>query len=238
MPRSPRAAVGGMVYHVLNRANARMQIFDSRGDYEAFERVLAQAHERVAMRTAAYSVMPSHWHLVLWPRADGDLSEFMRWLTVTHTQRWHAAAGTAGTGHLYQGRFKSFPIQSDTHYLRVCRYVERNALRAGLVRRAENWRWCSLWRRQSGDAAQRALLHPGPVRLPADWVALVNQPLSREELDALRLCVNRGRPYGGPIWTKRTAARLGLESTLRPRGRPRKDRPLVSGFTSEAQHRG
>ena len=215
-----------MVYHVLNRSNARMQIFDSPADYELFEQVLDQALERVAMRTVAYCLMPNHWHLVLWPREDGDLPEFMRWLTVTHTQRWHAAAGTAGTGHVYQGRFKSFPVQSDVHCLRVCRYVERNALRAGLVRRAEEWRWGSLWRR-CGAAEQRALLHAGPVRFPSDWVELVNQPLTQEELDALRLCVNRGRPYGGPTWTKRTAAELGLGATLRQRGRPRKETSLA-----------
>ncbi|HUV70627.1 MAG TPA: transposase, partial [Terracidiphilus sp.] len=140
MPRWPRAAIGGTVYHVLNRANARMQIFDNRGDYELFEQVLAEAHRRVAMRTISYCLMPNHWHLVLWPRKDGDLSEFMRWLTVTHTQRWHACRGTAGSGHVYQGRFKSFPVADDGHYLTVCRYVERNALRAGLAERAEQWR--------------------------------------------------------------------------------------------------
>ncbi|HET6428843.1 MAG TPA: hypothetical protein VFJ30_10560, partial [Phycisphaerae bacterium] len=121
---------------------------------------------------------------------------------------------------------QSFPIQPDVHYLRVCRYVERNALRAGLVRRAEEWRWGSLWRR-CGAAEQRALLHAGPVRFPSDWVELVNQPLTQEELDALRLCVNRGRPYGGPTWTKRTAAELGLGATLRQRGRPRKETSLA-----------
>ncbi|HUG92188.1 MAG TPA: hypothetical protein VML55_15210, partial [Planctomycetaceae bacterium] len=85
--------------------------------------------------------MPNHWHLVVWPAGDGDLSEYMRWLTVTHTQRWHAAHHTSGTGALYQGRFKS------EHFLTVCRYVERNALRANLAGSAEAWRWGSLWQR-------------------------------------------------------------------------------------------
>ena len=144
MPRRPRCATGGLVYHVLNRAIGQMTLFETQGDYLSFERTIAQAHERVAMRTLAFCIMPTHWHLVLWPRADGDLSEFMRWLTVTHTQRRHAHRGTAGSGPLYQGRFKSFPIASDGHFLRVCRYVERNPLRAGLVTRAEDWRWSSL----------------------------------------------------------------------------------------------
>ena len=113
------------MYHALNRANARTPIFETDEDYAAFERVLALAVTRHDMRLLAYCVMPNHFHLLLWPRADGDLSAFMRWTTLTHTQRWHARRRTAGSGHLYQGRFKSFPVQSDEHFLTVCRYVER-----------------------------------------------------------------------------------------------------------------
>jgi len=131
MPRRPRATTGGTVYHVLNRAVGRATLFRKSLDYAAFEKVLRQARARVPMRVLAFCLMPNHWHLVVWPHADRDLSEFCRWLTVTHTQRWHAHHHTAGTGPLYQGRFKSFPIEEDEHYLTVCRYVERNALRAG-----------------------------------------------------------------------------------------------------------
>ncbi len=212
-----------MVYHVLNRANARLPIFEADADYEAFERILAEAHDRVNMRLLAYCLMPNHWHLVLWPRRDGDLSEFMRWVTVTHTQRWHAVRGSAGSGHVYQGRFKSFPVQSDEHFLTVCRYVERNALRARLVRRAENWRWCSLWRRRFGDAEAKSLLRDGPLAFPRGWTAMVNRPQSQQELDAMRRCVNRGAPFGSEAWLRRIVKRLGLESTLRPRGRPKKE---------------
>ena len=137
MGRPLRTAPGDLVYHVLNRANGRQPLFEKDGDYAAFERVLAEACQRVPMRILAYCVMPNHWHLVLWPYLDGDLSHFMGWLTLTHTQRWHAHHHTVGHGHLYQGRFKSFLVQQDAHLLAVCRYVERNALRAGLVERAE-----------------------------------------------------------------------------------------------------
>ena len=220
MPRPLREASGDVVYHVLNRANARVPIFEDAGDYKAFEQVLAKAHEQVAMRTLAYCVMPSHWHLVLWPRADGDLSKFMHWLTTTHVHRWHAYRRTEGYGHLYQSRFKSFPVQSDGHLFTVCRYVERNALRAQLVTRAEAWRWCSLFRREFGDEGARALLSDGPMKLPEGWVEEVNLALPHEELTTLRACIARGRPFGNEAWVRRIARRLGLESTLRPRGRP------------------
>ncbi len=222
MPRTPRAAVGGMVYHVLNRANARLRIFEGPGDYAAFEQVLDEAHGRVAMRTVAWCILPNHWHLLLWPRDDDDLAEFMHWLTLTHTHRWHSARRSIGTGHIYQGRYKSFPVQSDEHYLAVCRYVERNALRANLAGRAQDWRWGSLWRRTCGNAEEKALLSDGPVDLPSEWLRLVNQPQSDEELAALRRSAARGRPYGQPAWVQRTALGLGLLSTLRPRGRPRR----------------
>jgi len=206
---------------VLNRGNARTEVLSKPGDYEAFERIVAQALTRVSVRLLAYCLMPNHWHLVLWPREDGDLSAFMAWLTMTHAQRWHAHRGTTGGGHLYQGRYKSFPIQQDGHFLTVCRYVERNSLRAGLVRRAEDWRWCSLWRREYGDDKARTLLSPWPVPPPRDWVQAANTPQPQAELTAVRVCVTRGRPYGSSFWQSRVAARLGLQSTLRPRGRPR-----------------
>jgi len=208
------------VYHVLNRAVGRATLFETPADYEAFVRILVEAPQHVPMRLLAWCLMPNHWHLVLWPREDGELSDYLRWVTVTHTQRWHAAHGTSGTGPLYQGRFKSFPVQSDEHFWTVCRYVERNALRAKLVRSAPNWLWSSLPRRtRSGEPR----LSAGPTPLPRDWTAWVQRAESPAELEALRRSVVRGAPYGTDRWQKQTALRLGLGATLRPRGRPRKE---------------
>jgi putative transposase len=224
MGRSPRAAEGGQVYHALNRSNGRMTIFEDEGDYAAFERVLSEAVKRYDMRLLSYCIMPNHFHLVVWPCGDGDLSRFMRWLTLTHTQRWHAQRGTAGSGHVYQGRFKSFPVQDDGHLVTVCRYVERNPLKAGLVARAEEWCWGSLWRqvpsRKLTDDEIPAL-SLWPVERPAGWVRRVNTPLRPSEEEAMKRSLERGQPFGDPEWQSQTAARLGLESTFRPRGRPR-----------------
>ncbi|HEV3342013.1 MAG TPA: transposase, partial [Pirellulales bacterium] len=147
MPRVARIAPGGLVYHVLNRSVARLPLFQKPSDFEAFEHVLDEAQDRYPTRILAYCLMPNHWHFVLWPRRDGELTHFMRWLTHTHTMRWHAHYHTSGTGHVYQGRFKAFPIETDEYFYTVVRYVERNPLRANLVARAEDWRWSSLWRR-------------------------------------------------------------------------------------------
>jgi putative transposase len=224
MPRRLRFASGGYVYHVLNRAVGRAKLFNKQGDYAAFEKVLRQAHDFVPMRLLAYCALPNHWHLLLWPQRDGELSEYLRWLTVTHTQRWHAHHHTSGTGPLYQGRFKSFPVAADDHCYTVGRYVERNALRAGLVPQAEKWRWSSLWHRW--QQSEGLLLADWPLPVPADWIAYVNGVETEGELEALRRCVLRGAPYGASRWQRQTAKRLGLEASLRARGRPRQSPPI------------
>jgi putative transposase len=218
---------------VLNRANGRLRLFKKEADFAAFEQVLMEAFERVPLRILGYTLMPSHWHFVVWPRQrqDRQVTDFFRWLTHTHTQRWHAHHGTSGMGHVYQGRFKSFPIAADEHLLAVLRYVERNPLRAGLVERAEAWRWGSLYRRLNGSADERALVANSPVKLGRLWCEHVNRPQNEAELAAIRRCVSRGRPYGNETWQAKVARQLRLEYTFRPRGRPKKQ----PSSTSDAQ---
>lgn len=225
MPRPARADEAGGLYHTLNRGNLRTTIFHKDDDFAAFEKILSEGLEIYQVELFSYQLMPNHYHLVLRPLVDGEMSRFMKWIGGTHTMRYHAHYQTGGLGHLYQQRYKSFPIQDDDHFLVVCRYVERNAFRAGWVKRAEDWRWGSLWRwRQEPEPAPR-LLSPWPIpRLPR-WVDRVNQPLSERELEAVRRCAQRGSPLGDEAWVESTARKLGLESTLRPRGRPQKPRP-------------
>src|SRR4051812_41222235 len=230
MPRRARSIVGGYVYHVLNRANGRLRLFRKDADFAAFEQILVEAFERVPLRILGYALLGNHWHFVVRPKRGKhtEVSDFFRWLTVTHSQRWHAHHGTAGRGHVYQGRFKSFPIASDEHLLAVLRYVERNPLRAGLVARAEDWRWGSLHRRTQGSPDERALLADPPVPLGPLWCDHVNQPQSEGELEALRRSVARGQPFGGEAWCGKITRQLGLEHTFRSRGRPRKHEPPES----------
>ena len=219
MPRRTRGATGGYLFHVLNRSAGRGALFKIDRDFEIFEEIIHEGLERKPMRLLSYCIMPNHWHMVVWPRRDGELSEYLRWVTLTHTQRRHAQKQTSGTGPLYQGRFRSFPVQKDEHLVNLCRYVERNAVRANLVARAEDWRWSSLWHRHREDPAWLA---DWPVPRPRLWLPFVNRPESESELLVIRQCVQRGSPFGTAAWTRATAKRLGLESSLRPRGRPRK----------------
>lgn len=222
MPRHPRVAPGGMVYHVLNRAVGRIHLFRNDHDFDAFVRVMIQAHQRFDIRLLSWCILANHWHFVPYPQDDGQLTEFFRWLTHTHVMRWRVAHRTVGYGPLYQGRFKSFPLEKDESVLTVCRYVERNALSAGLVERAEDWRYGSLWARLHGGDDLRALLAPWPVEQPRNWVELVNQPMTQREIERIKASIVRNRPFGSEKWVERTARRLDLEHTLHPEGRPTK----------------
>lgn len=222
MPRQKRADEAGVIYHALNRGNARQALFRKTEDYEAFLRTLGQGLERYPVELFSFTLMPNHWHLVLRPAEDGMMGRLLRWVTATHTLRYHAHYRTAGEGHLYQSRFKSFPVADDEHFLAVCRYVERNPRRAGLVKRAEKWRYGSLFRWSQKADRDPSLLSAWPIARSPKWIERVNQPLSEKELAAVRQSVHRGRPFGDEKWTKKTARRSGLEYTLRSRGRPRK----------------
>ena len=225
MPRRARVAPGGLVYHVLNRSVAGLPLFRKEEDYEAFERVMIEAHGLHPARILAWCIMRNHWHFVVWPREDGELTAHFRWLSHTHAMRWHVAHNTVGRGHLYQGRFKCFPVEEDDHLLTVCRYVERNALTARVVDRAEEWRWGSLWVRQHGDDKLKAILGDWPVTRPRNWVGLVNEPMMEKEAEGIRICIARNRPYGDEVWQDRQGKQLGLLHTFRSEGRPKAIKP-------------
>ena len=217
MPRRPRLATGGIIFHVLNRAARQLPIFEAPGDYDAFLGILREAQERLPLTLFAFCIMPNHWHLLARPRSDRELSHFMAWLTTTHAQRWRAHRATRGGGSVYQGRFKALPVQDDEHFLTVCRYVERNALRAGLVARAEQWPWSSLC--SVRRTCEVPLLSPWPIVKPQRWVELVNLPEPPGRLADIRERVRRGAAFGDPQW----AARLGAAGSGRARrGRPRR----------------
>lgn len=218
MPRRARGGTGSYVYHVVNRAVRRTTLLSTETDFHEFVQLLFETLQRRPMRLLAYCAMHTHFHLVVWPEHDGELASFMLWLTGTHARRWHQRHGTSGTGAVYQGRYKAIPVETDRHFLTVCRYVERNPLRAGLVPRAEDWLWSSLTGRcypRLSDA-----LNEWPVARPVNWVDYVNEQQGPAELAAVQEAVRRSLPYGAPNWRRRTADRLGLDSHLRPAGRP------------------
>ena len=217
MPRHRRVCPAGVIFHVVNRAAKRARLFVDPADYASFEQVLGMALRRFDIALFAYCVMPNHWHFVLSTRQNGDLPRFMHWLTTTHARRWQQFRGLQGEGAVYQGRYKAIAVGAD-RYLWVCRYVERNALRANLVERAEEWPWSSLHRRVAGGDA--SWLSAWRVRLPDDWVAHVNLPQTEGELAAFRSALKWGQPFTDDAHRAGLAALVGVK----PRGAPGRGR--------------
>lgn len=213
MPRRRRIGQGGFIFHVLNRGAFQNRLFSQRADYKAFIDVLGEGLERHPVQLIAFCIMPSHWHLVLLPLTDEALSQFMAWVTTTHAQRWRRARETTGQGAVYQGRFKSIPVQNDGHLLVLLWYVERNAVRAGLAPRAQDWQWSSAF--AEGKNCCGLPLTPWPILRPPEWLTLVNSGEPPSGIEAIRTAIVRGQPFGDERWQAQTAATLGLEYTLR-----------------------
>lgn len=218
MPRTARSIRAGICYHILNRSNGGGEIFRDALDYRIFMRLAFASAERFGVDVLALCLMPNHFHFVLRPATDDALALWAHWLTTSHVHRQRRRYAHAG--HLWQGRFKAFPVQDDRYLFTVMRYVERNALRAGLVARAEDWPWGSLALRTCASVESCGDL--APVRLPADWVSRVNAVETDAELAALRRSVARGAPYGDAQWSREMAEQLGLAHALRRPGRPPK----------------
>jgi putative transposase len=209
----------GDIFHVSNGAADGRVLFPSDGDYARFAEFLDRRAWYGSTRLFGYCLMPTHWHLVLSPWSGWDLSAYVRGLTLMHARWWHERCRTRGAGRIYRGQFRAFAVEPGAALLAVLRHVERNPVRAGLVRRAEDWRWSSLADRLDPGRAPTRLLG-GPVLLSPDWVGYVNELPPAAEWSAVRESIERGWPLGSADWRRQTADRLGL--TLRRRGRPRK----------------
>ena len=218
MPRVSRRLVNDFTYHVLNRGNGKKRVFYKYQDFLSFIELVKEAKKRLPINVFAYCLMPNHFHFVLKSSQASNLSRWIHWLLTVHSRRYHHYYKTCG--HIWQGRFKSFMIQNDEHLITVLRYVEGNAVRAGLVFSAKDWPWSSHKQRISEETEK--IIDILPVELPSDWTNYVDKPLTSKELLGLRQSVNHQFPYGDIKWKKKIRQRLGLAYTFKPRGRPRK----------------
>jgi len=174
MPRPPRIFPDGIPQHIVNRGNRRATVFTRAEDFLGFVGALADATDRTTVRLVAFCLMPNHWHLVLWPVRGCEISSYMQIVMNAHIRDLQRRHGTTGTGHIYQGRFKNSPILDERQFFNVCRYVEANPFAAGLVSRAEEWRWSSLV--MDGPTDDVRIVSPWPLRRPAGWLNDVNRP--------------------------------------------------------------
>ena len=215
MPRRLRRSLYGAAFHVMNRAVRKNLLFETDRDYDAFVSVVLESLQRVPVKIIAFQLMPNHWHFVIRCDRIEEISTWMQWVAGTHANRWNGAHGTRGSGAVYQSRFKAIPIQHGASLIRVCRYVERNALRKGWVDAAENWEWSSLHSvRKNCDLIP---LGEWPFPRPVNWLEIVNSDEIPHELDQIRECIKSNHPIGDPDWQHAVAPFVGL--TMRPKGK-------------------
>ncbi len=222
MARQPRVDIAGEIYHVINRANARWKIFKSAKDFAAVLDCLEETKELFPLEIFSFCIMSNHWHFAVRPSENGDMGRFFGKFTQKVTQRWHATHHTIGSGHLFQGRFKSFLVEQDPYFLQLMQYIEANPLRAKLVNRAEDWQWSSLSLRLNDPERSSKLLAPWPVDMPKNYITLVNNLLPKPQLESIRQSVNRNKPLGNVSWVEKMIQKFGLQYTVRPEGRPKK----------------
>ena len=221
MARQPRTDVSGEIFHIINRSNARWNIFKTDKDFQGVIKSLIETIELTPIDIFAFCLMSNHWHFVVRPKNNGDMGRFFGKFTQKATQRWHTRHGTVGTGHLFQGRFKSFLVEKDEYFLQLVKYVEANALRAGMVKKAEDWVWSSLYLRLKNKELAEKTLTAWPVDMPKNYLSLVNEPLTQAHLDNIRTSIEKSRPFGNQAWVGRQVSKYDLGYTLRGPGRPK-----------------
>jgi putative transposase len=207
-----------MVYHVLNRGNNRGTIFHKAADYDAFVDLLFEGKKHAKVEIFSFCLMQNHWHLGVRPLGDRDLAKFLSWVTNTHVKRYRAHYANT-SGHLYQGRYKSFPVEADEHFLILCRYIEANPFRAKLIDDSARWRWSSACADPGWDYTR--LLTEWPVDRPRNWATLINTPMREPQLRQVRTSIARDRPLGNDTWVQRVCKQLGLPTSIRQGGRPK-----------------
>jgi putative transposase len=222
MPRITRGLVSDCIYHILNRGNAKQNVFYKTHDYEAFIKLMREAKEKYIIKLFAYCLMPNHFHMLIMVIQPEEFIKYMHWLMTSHVRRYHSHYGTSG--HIWQGRYKSFIIQKDNHFLTVLKYILRNPVRAGLTKTPAEWQWSSYKSLINKSCA--GFVDELPIDLSVDWRKYIDMPLTEDELAKLRNSVTRGAPYGEVSWQRQMSKELGLVSTLMPRGRPRKKRKV------------
>lgn len=221
MARQPRLDISDQIFHVINRSNARWEIFKNEKDFQGVLKSLLETLELIPIDIFSFCLMSNHWHFIVKPRTNGDMGRFFGKFTQKSTQRWHTRHGTVGTGHLFQGRFKSFLVEKDDYFLQLAKYVEANALRAKMVKNAEDWPWSSLYLRLRNPELGKKILTPWPIDMPKNYLSLVNQPLPKTQLIHIRTSIEKSRPFGSESWISRQVNKYDLGYTLRSAGRPK-----------------
>ncbi|XZE43306.1 transposase [Pirellulaceae bacterium SH467] len=222
MGRAPRASEGGFPYLTVCRGLDGLTIFPDDQALVGFTGILQESLERWEPRLLAYALLPDQWLALVVPRKDGDLSKWIGWVTSVHAMRnRHLASETQQRG-IYERRYRSFPVQDNERILDAMLYIESLPVQLGITSDSKAYAYTSLHQRATTVSRLSNWISPPPVPLPSAWESHLQEGLAQEKLELIQRSIERGSPYGDPGWVERIVKRFRLESTLRPRGRPRK----------------
>ena len=209
----------------MNRSAKQLTLFGEPLEYEMFLQVLGEAEAACPIRLLEYCVMPNHWHLLVWPERDDQLTRFMRWITGVHAQRWRQARGQPGKGAVYQGRYRWVAVQDGQHYDVARRYIQQNPVRARLVDCPEDWPWSSA---SNAPAPARPVLARGPLSLEAHECGFSDAPLATDVAQQMRTSLRTGQPFGDPQWSLALEVRKWLTAVLEAHSKPLAGGPIKS----------
>ena len=211
MPRIARGLAGGEIYHIINRGNRRAEVFHNAKDYEKFIELMKTAKKMVNVKLYSFVLMPNHFHFIIEPNEAEDLSKYMQWLLTSYVRYYNKTYKTSG--HLWQGRYKSFIVQRDNYFLTLLNYVEQNPQRAKLKQ----------WKFVSSNSEINNFLDKLPIEPPKNWEEIKKEVLNKKKKEKIDNSIQRQSPYGDDAWIIKTAQKYDIVSTTNPRGRPKKE---------------
>ena len=219
MARLARVIIPGVPHHITQRGNRKLETFFCDEDYRVYIGLMAEWCSRLAVAIWAYCLMPNHVHLIAVPSSEDGLRRSIGEAHRRYSRRVNFREGWRG--HLWQGRFASFPMD-EQHLLRVVRYVELNPVRAGLVEKPEDYPWSSATAHISGHDDELVKIAP-LLEMVDDWRKFLSEKLTDPELDSIRFHERTGRPLGSKDFIDR------LEKQIARTLRPKKPGPKPAG---------
>ena len=222
MPRLARNVFAGIPHHITQRGNRREDVFFSDSDRKIYLTWLKEYSRKHGLEILAYCLMTNHVHLVVVPETEKTLQEVLKPLHMRYAQRINREKGWKG--HLWQGRFFSSPLD-DAYLWAAIRYVERNPVRANMLRKAEQYSWSSAAAHcgiKADGVLTKSKTWGKKFKQIADWSAWLAEEEEQDKLSLLRRNIEKGLPTGSERFIKKLEAVSGKELRFRPQGRPKK----------------
>ena len=221
MPRISRVVAIGYPHHITQRGNYRQEIFFDNGDRQKYLSLLQAESTRYKLKLLAYCLMANHVHFIVVPERKDSMGNVFKYASMKYSQYFNKKIGNKG--HLFQGRYFS-SIMDERHMMVCARYIERNPVRAEIVKDACDWNWssakehCGL--KEDSFGVNQLFQYMGDDY--GKWKDFIAESDNLEDIIEIRKQTKKGRPLGETNFVKRLEKKLNRSLILRPRGRPKK----------------